>query len=428
MNAIPDQANTEGDTVSLTVSASDSISGATLHYSATGLPAGLKINTATGAITGTVAAGAAAWGPYSVTVTAGDSSYSASQTFSWSIIDPINILDPGTENFSVGASVNVSIKASDTHTGTLSYFASGLPAGLTINCSTGVISGTISNSPQAAGSISSRVTVSDGTDGAHTNIYWDILTPNSGLVTVTAKRTTAVRPPKMLENPPEKDESGNGNLEGATFDLEKGIGGGQGTVKVLTGGTFDDGKNPPRLMKVSSPKNCIRLEFTSANKQAVKEAHWLQFFRVTLVNKKWLQIPGSNLFFRPGGPRVVDTDNRADPLYDLHGLHTIRTPQAISIVDSPFWLYYRGNKIIDKFDDYLIIKGKVCYHVAWQAVFTWNSRERRYLMKYRKIAGEPVSKEYLPKFASGSQVFLGWKKYSGNKFRDPVYVDNPIER
>ncbi len=55
----------------------------TLKYSAIGLPGGLKINPSTGAITGTLAAGDAGDGPYSVTVLAQDGTYSTSQTFNW---------------------------------------------------------------------------------------------------------------------------------------------------------------------------------------------------------------------------------------------------------------------------------------------------------------------------------------------------------
>ena len=70
--------------VSLTLSASYSGSG-TLSYAAEGLPAGLKINPSTGAITGTVGGGDAAFGPYAVTVTATDGTNTDSQTFTWTV-------------------------------------------------------------------------------------------------------------------------------------------------------------------------------------------------------------------------------------------------------------------------------------------------------------------------------------------------------
>ena len=67
-----DQTNNEGDSVSLTLSGSDTISGHTLSYAAFGLPSGLSINAGTGLISGTVAVGDSAYGPYTVMVTAND--------------------------------------------------------------------------------------------------------------------------------------------------------------------------------------------------------------------------------------------------------------------------------------------------------------------------------------------------------------------
>ena len=72
-----DQSNTEGDSVSLQIQKSDwsaasgsaSGSGSGGGWSASGLPAGLAIDAATGLITGTIQPGDAANGPYSVTVT-----------------------------------------------------------------------------------------------------------------------------------------------------------------------------------------------------------------------------------------------------------------------------------------------------------------------------------------------------------------------
>ncbi|GAA3831501.1 hypothetical protein GCM10022403_075890 [Streptomyces coacervatus] len=75
------QSTTTGSSVSLQISATDS-AGATLTYSASGLPTGLSISSSTGKITGT----ASTAGTYQVTVTASDSTgASGSTSFTWTV-------------------------------------------------------------------------------------------------------------------------------------------------------------------------------------------------------------------------------------------------------------------------------------------------------------------------------------------------------
>ncbi|MBK8768818.1 MAG: tandem-95 repeat protein [Rhizobiales bacterium] len=86
-----DQAANEGDSVTTPVAQlfGDPDSSDTLTFSATGLPAGLVIDPATGVISGTVALGASADGPYTVTITADDGhGGTASLTFAWEVIMP----------------------------------------------------------------------------------------------------------------------------------------------------------------------------------------------------------------------------------------------------------------------------------------------------------------------------------------------------
>jgi putative Ig domain-containing protein len=76
------QTGTVGTAVSLQITATDSASGQTLTYSATGLPAGLSINSSTGLISGTPTTAASS----SVTVSAKDTTgATGSASFTWTI-------------------------------------------------------------------------------------------------------------------------------------------------------------------------------------------------------------------------------------------------------------------------------------------------------------------------------------------------------
>jgi subtilase family serine protease len=76
------QTSTVGTAVSLQITATDSASGQTLTYSATGLPAGLSINSSTGLISGTPTTA----GSNSVTVTAKDTTgATGSASFTWTV-------------------------------------------------------------------------------------------------------------------------------------------------------------------------------------------------------------------------------------------------------------------------------------------------------------------------------------------------------
>jgi hypothetical protein len=158
-----DQTSVEGASPSLSISASDATSGATLVYTANGLPLGLKINSSTGSITGTVAAGAAQYGPYFVTVTAGDGTSSADMNFNWNVTNPVVITVPADQTNNQGDTVSLNISASDSSSGTLTYGATGLPGGLSINASTGHISGTVASGAAAGSPYTVTLYANDGT-------------------------------------------------------------------------------------------------------------------------------------------------------------------------------------------------------------------------------------------------------------------------
>jgi endo-1,4-beta-xylanase len=84
----------------------------------------------------------------------------------------VTVTNPGTRTGTVGMAASLQIQATDSAAGqALSYSATGLPAGLVINASTGLISGT----PTASGNNAVIVTVKDATGATGTASFaWNI--------------------------------------------------------------------------------------------------------------------------------------------------------------------------------------------------------------------------------------------------------------
>lgn len=176
------QTNPEGSTLSLALAASDP-DGNPLAYSATGLPGGLAINTSTGVISGTPTFTSA--GVYSVTATVSDGALSQSRSFSWTIANTNRapVLTPAAnQNGMEGVPAALALVASDPDGTALTFSATGLPSGLSINASSGLISGTPGIG--SAGSFTVVAMVSDGSLSRSTTFSWTI-SVSSGLVTVT---------------------------------------------------------------------------------------------------------------------------------------------------------------------------------------------------------------------------------------------------
>jgi hypothetical protein len=77
----------------------------------------LSIDAQTGLISGTIAGGAAASGPYQTTVTAKDGTSSASTTFTWQVSNPILVMNPGTQSSTEASTVSLPVLAVDSTSG-----------------------------------------------------------------------------------------------------------------------------------------------------------------------------------------------------------------------------------------------------------------------------------------------------------------------
>ena len=164
---------------SLQLQATDSASAA-LTYSATGLPTGLVISPSTGLISGTPTV----TGVSSVVARAVDSSgASASTNFTLSVTSPapvVVVTNPGSQSYALGQAASLQIHATDSSGATLTYAASNLPAGLSLDATSGLLSGT----PTAVGSFSVSVTASDAASNRATVNFTILITSTTAVVTI----------------------------------------------------------------------------------------------------------------------------------------------------------------------------------------------------------------------------------------------------
>jgi hypothetical protein len=189
-NVVTAPQTVEGNSVSLQVQASTP-DNTTLTYSATGLPSGLSINASTGAITGTITASASTGGDgqghYSTTITVTDGTYTGTVTLNWTVAKILVVVkdqdgDPVTTPLvAEGDSVALQVFAQG-GSGTLTYSATGLPPGLSINSSTGAITGTVSEGGSTGGdgegNYTTTITVTDGTLTGTATLNWSIFLPS----------------------------------------------------------------------------------------------------------------------------------------------------------------------------------------------------------------------------------------------------------
>ncbi|MFH1103438.1 MAG: putative Ig domain-containing protein, partial [Actinomycetota bacterium] len=186
------QTTAEGAAVSVAVAGSDP-DGDTLTWTASGLPAGLSIASGTGAISGTVAYTASPGSPYAVTVRATDNgspSLYVEVAFTWTVVDTNRapaVTTPGNQANAEGSTVSLGIAGSDPDGDTLTWTATGLPAGLTIGSSSGLISGTLLYDAAAGSPYSVTVRATDnGTPNMHTEVafIWSVVNANRSPVVI----------------------------------------------------------------------------------------------------------------------------------------------------------------------------------------------------------------------------------------------------
>jgi len=168
---VANQTSAENSTVALQLVGSDP-NGTAVSYSATALPAGLSLNAATGVIAGKLTYSSA--GTYAVTVSVSDGTLNASRSFSWTVTNlnaPPVLTAPANQTSLRSTPVSLQLAATDPDGTALTYSASGLPPGVNVNSSTGLISGTLSST---TGTYTVTAAVSDGSLSSTRTFTWTV--------------------------------------------------------------------------------------------------------------------------------------------------------------------------------------------------------------------------------------------------------------
>ncbi len=145
--------------------------GTALTYAVDVLPAGLSLDPTTGIITGTptqTVAKATHFGPVTATVTDTGGALFRSRKFAFELVPAVTVIRPAHQTGAVNTAISpVQVVAFDLNGNAITYSATGLPPGVTIDPSLGIISGT----PTTRGSFSATVTATDSAGQANAAVF-----------------------------------------------------------------------------------------------------------------------------------------------------------------------------------------------------------------------------------------------------------------
>jgi hypothetical protein len=190
----PDQSGVVGTFASLQLHATDPDEDP-ITYGASGLPPGLSIDSVFGVISGTLPSTP---GSHLVTASASDRFTTVYRTFTWTVTStpggnrPPVLLQPPDQSGVVGTFASLQLYATDPDEDSITYGATGLPPGLSIEPTSGLISGT----PSTSGNYVVTASAADSSFTVYRTFTWTITDPPTGGIQI---QVNGVSPPSVLE-------------------------------------------------------------------------------------------------------------------------------------------------------------------------------------------------------------------------------------
>jgi putative Ig domain-containing protein len=161
-------------------------------FTMTGAPTGLGINSSTGAITGTVGGSAQTYSTVVVTIKDAANFSVASSNFTWTVNPALAVFNPGNQSFTGGTAINVDLSVLVSGgTAPYTYSIPGKPSWMTVNASTGAVTGT-TPSAQSLTSVTVSVTDDTGVIVATPAVQLVVLYPSVAIANQVTKINTAV--------------------------------------------------------------------------------------------------------------------------------------------------------------------------------------------------------------------------------------------
>ena len=320
------------------------VDGDALQFTSPDLPAWMRLDADTGTLSGTPPADASQTdgGDYTVTVIATDpSGQSAQVQLAYAISNPAPTVDAQTPDRALvdGQAVSIPTAFSDPDGDTLTYSATGLPAGLAVISTTGEIVGTLdaSASQVNGGVYSVTVTADDGEGGTAVQTFQLTVSnpaPTAADDTLAANENESVTANVVLgsDSDPDRDDLAVVAVNGSAANVGQVLAGSDGgTFTVLADGTLSFQANADFDGLAAGETRTTTLTYTLSDGEGGTDTA-----TVSVV------VTGTNDAPQSSGPLAAQagTDGQALAPFDASTVFSDpdAEPLTYSLVDAPSWV------------------------------------------------------------------------------------------